>query len=125
VTGRPRVCTDAERLAGYADGRLPPPDCDEIEAHLACCAACRDVLLEVAAFAARERERVVSPAPDNDSYERAIASLAPAERAVLLARSDNLIGFEEIAGTLDVETEEARKLFASAVMKLRVRLTRL
>ncbi len=118
------TCTDAERLAQYADGRLEHPDCAEVETHLERCSACRDVLMAVTAFAQRERGRISSSAVDSHRYEEAIASLAPGERTVLLARYEHVLGFEEIARTLGMDTHGARALFASAVMKLRVRLAR-
>lgn len=120
----PGICTDAERLAEYADGRLRQPDCDEVEAHLDVCSACREVLTAVAAFAQREREQLAHPAPDTHRYERAIASLAPRERVVLLARYESLHSFEEIGSTLSMRTEDVRAVFATTVMKLRVVLAR-
>lgn len=120
----PASCADAERLAEYADGRLRQPDCDEVEAHLAVCRACREVLLAVAEFAQREREELTHVAPDSRRYEMAIASLAPGERLVLLARYESLLSFDEIARTLSLSTADVRAVFASTVMKLRVILTR-
>lgn len=118
------TCTDAERLAEYADGRLAQPDCDEVEAHLDVCRACREVLVAVAGFAQREREALTHVAPDSHRYEKAIAALAPGERLVLLARYESLLSFDEIAGALSLSTPDVRAVFASAVMKLRVMLTR-
>jgi DNA-directed RNA polymerase specialized sigma24 family protein len=118
------TCTDAERLAEYADGRLLHPDCDEVEAHLEVCSACREVLTAVAAFAQREREQLAHPAPDSLRYERAIASLAPHERDVLLARYESLLSFEEIARARSLSTADVRSVFATTVMKLRLVLAR-
>jgi DNA-directed RNA polymerase specialized sigma24 family protein len=118
------TCTDAERLAEYADGRLRQPDCDEVEAHLDVCSPCREVLTAVAAFAQREREQLAHPAPDLLRYERAIASLAPREQAVFLARYESIRSFEEIAGAMAMTTADVRAVFATTVMKLRLVLAR-
>jgi len=80
--------------------------------------------MAVAAFAHREREQLAHPAPDSYRYERAIASLAPRERVVLLARCESLHSFEEIASALSLSTTDVRAVFATTVMKLRVELAR-
>jgi DNA-directed RNA polymerase specialized sigma24 family protein len=82
------------------------------------------VLTEVTAFAQRQRARLSSPPPDTHRYARAIASLAPDERRVLIARHEDLVSFEDIGVAMGISTGAARALFASAVMKLRVLLAR-
>jgi anti-sigma factor RsiW len=43
-------CPDAERLAEYVDGGLPPWGRDEIEAHLVDCSDCRAIVAETTEF---------------------------------------------------------------------------
>jgi hypothetical protein len=48
-------CPDAERLAEYVDGGLPPRGREEIEAHLANCSDCRAVVAETTEFVRTDR----------------------------------------------------------------------
>jgi len=66
VTADIRAHLDADTVAAYADGRLAPPECDRIAAHLAGCAACRDEVVSVRRLLASYRpqgQRLRVPLP--------------------------------------------------------------
>jgi tetratricopeptide (TPR) repeat protein len=52
---------DAEELAVYAEGRLPGAAATAVEAHLAICAECRDVVIDASADVADGRETGAVP----------------------------------------------------------------
>ncbi|MDR1108855.1 MAG: zf-HC2 domain-containing protein [Spirochaetaceae bacterium] len=72
------MCPNRQLLSVYYDEELPPPWKEKMEAHLAGCPECRNILVRYRSFALdRDREEAVRNAPMEAAKTRVWQNLAP------------------------------------------------
>jgi len=107
--GAPAPCVNAETIAAWAEGRLPAREAATVEAHLADCASCQEVL---AVFARTETESV-GPAVSGLGWIRwrwavplAVAATAAAIWVAVPDRDGSVDEFERTVASA-IETTQA------------------